>query len=63
MSTPDRFRRKKQECLREADRAIDELAKQSWLQMAQSWARLADQAERGHFGIDPTPGTDRSDGG
>ena len=52
MFTPAYYRRKERECLREAEAAIDQLAKENWASMAVSWARLAAQAERGLFGTE-----------
>jgi hypothetical protein len=48
MSAPY-YRQKARECLREADAAIDEFAKQFWRQMAASWESLAEQTEQGLF--------------
>ena len=50
MFTPAYYRRKELECIKEAEAAIDQLTKESWASMAVSWARLAQQAERGLFG-------------
>jgi hypothetical protein len=52
MFTPAYYRLKERECIREAEAAIDQLAKESWASMAVSWARLAAQAERGLFGTE-----------
>jgi hypothetical protein len=56
MSTPAYYRHKELECRREAEAAIDQLTKDSWVHMADSWARLAAQVERGLFG---TEGSDQ----
>ena len=52
MFTPEYYRRKELECIKEAEAAIDQLAKESWASLAVSWARLAQQAERGLFGTE-----------
>jgi hypothetical protein len=57
MSTPDEYRRRSQDCLREAEAAKDALMKESWLGLAKSWSLLADQTEKGLFSQGRESGT------
>ena len=54
MSTPEYYRHWERECLREAEKATEQPAKESWLLMAKSWADLAKQADGGVFTAVPT---------
>jgi hypothetical protein len=46
MSSSKDYRNHAELCLRMADMALDERDKPLWATMAQSWFRLAEQAER-----------------
>ena len=41
-----RFRKEAKECLREAERAVSPLDRESWLRMAKRWSKLAREAEQ-----------------
>ena len=49
MSSSKDYRNHAELCLRMADMAMDERDKPLWATMAQSWFRLAEQAERIHL--------------
>jgi hypothetical protein len=49
MSSSEVYRNHAELCLRMADMAMDERDKPLWATMAQSWFRLAEQAERIHL--------------
>ena len=63
MSAPEFYRSKANECRREAENAVGQLAKEKWLKMARLWDNLADQAEAGQFGQsstgEPKPDNDK----
>jgi len=46
VSNPDRYRQNAIDCLRLSDETHDADAKAALLDMAQSWVRLADQAQK-----------------
>ena len=43
----DIYHRRAEHCHEQAKSAHDRVSKQSWLQMADSWARLAEEAAQG----------------
>jgi hypothetical protein len=50
MSEADIARVRAAECLHEAERSTSEVDKEIWLQMAEKWIKLVEDAERGRSG-------------
>jgi hypothetical protein len=56
VTRPDEFKNNADDCRKQAERATNDIDKEYWLRLAEHWLKMAQLAEQGLPGGDPTGG-------